>query len=108
MFQSIPLLFMLGEIKMKVKVKVKSLSCVRLFATPRTVACQAPMSMEFSRHEYWSGYPFPSPGESSWPRDQIRFLHCRQILYQLSYQEERKGNAKLFFNVYKVSVVQNE
>ena len=31
-------------------------------ATPWTVACQAPLSMEFSRQEYWSGLPFPSPG----------------------------------------------
>ena len=38
-------------------------SCVRLFATPWTVACQAPLSMGFSRHEYWSGLPFPSPGD---------------------------------------------
>ena len=38
----------------KVKVKVKSLSCVRLLATPWTVACQAPLFMEFSRPEYWS------------------------------------------------------
>jgi len=43
-------------------VKVKSLSRVRLFATPWTVAYQAPQSMEFSRQEYWSGLPFPSPG----------------------------------------------
>ena len=43
------------------KVKVKSLSCVRLFLTPWTVAHQAPPSMEFSRQEYWSGLPFPSP-----------------------------------------------
>ena len=42
--------------------KVKSLSCVRLFATPWTVAYQAPPSMGFSRQEYWSGLPFPSPG----------------------------------------------
>ena len=42
-------------------VKVKSLSRVRLFATPWTVACQAPLSMGFSRQEYWSGLPFPSP-----------------------------------------------
>ena len=34
---------------------------VRLFATPWTVACQAPPSMGFSRQEYWSGLPFPSP-----------------------------------------------
>ena len=45
------------------KVKVKSLSHVRLFATPWTVAYQAPQSMEFSRQEYWSGLPFPSPGD---------------------------------------------
>ena len=42
---------------------VKSLSRVRLFATPWTVACQAPLSMGFSRQEYWSGLPFPSPGD---------------------------------------------
>ena len=48
---------------MKVKVKVKSLSHVRLFGTPWTVAHQAPLSMGFSRQEYWSGLPFPSPGE---------------------------------------------
>ena len=40
------------------KVKVKSLSCVRLFATPWTVDHWAPQSMEFSRQEYWSGLPF--------------------------------------------------
>ena len=43
------------------KVKVKSLSRVRLFATPWTVAYQAPLSMGFSRQEYWSGLPLPSP-----------------------------------------------
>ena len=43
------------------KVKVKSLSHVRLFVTPWTVAYQAPLSMGFSRQEYWSGLPFPSP-----------------------------------------------
>ena len=47
----------------KMKVKVNSLSCVRLFATPWTVAYQAPLSMGFSRPEYWSGLPFPSPGD---------------------------------------------
>ena len=41
--------------------KVKSLSRVRLFATPWTVAYQASLSMGFSRQEYWSGLPFPSP-----------------------------------------------
>ena len=36
-------------------------SCVRLFATPWTVAQQAPLSVEFSRQEYWSGLPYPPP-----------------------------------------------
>ena len=43
--------------------KVKSLSRVRLFATPWTVTYQAPLSMGFSRREYWSGLPFPSRGD---------------------------------------------
>ena len=43
--------------------KVKSLSRVRLFATSWTVAYQAPPSVGFSRQEYWSGLPFPSPGD---------------------------------------------
>ena len=47
----------------KVKVKMKSLSRVWLFATPRTVVNQAPLSMGFSRQECWSGLPFPSPGD---------------------------------------------
>ena len=45
----------------KWKVKVKSLSPVRLLATPWTAAYQAPPSMGFSRQEYWSGVPLPSP-----------------------------------------------
>ena len=46
--------------EVKWKVKVKSLSCVRLFATPWTAAYQTPPSMGFSRQEYWSGVPLPS------------------------------------------------
>ena len=42
---------------------VKLLSRVQLFATPWTVVYQAPLSMGFSRQEYWSGLPFPSPGD---------------------------------------------
>ena len=45
----------------KSEVKVKSLSRVRLFATPWTIAHHAPQSVGFSRQEYWSGQPFPSP-----------------------------------------------
>ena len=47
----------------KWKVKVKSLSRIRLLATPWTAAYQAPPSMGFSRQEYWSGVPLPSPSE---------------------------------------------
>ena len=103
------------------RVKWKSLSHVWLFATPWTI-----QSMEFSRPEYWSGQPFPSPGDLPNPGIELRslalqvdsfpaepqgkprntgvgslsllqgifptqesnqdLLHCRQILYQLSYQ----------------------
>ena len=45
----------------------QSLSCVHLFVTPWTVACQAPLSMEFTRQEYWSGLPFTSPGDHPCP-----------------------------------------
>ena len=41
----------------------QSLSCVRLLAAPWTVVCQAPLSMEFSRQEYWSRLPFPPSGD---------------------------------------------
>ena len=47
--------------------KVKSLSRVRLFVTPWTVAYHSPQSMELSRQEYWSGLPFPSPGDLPHP-----------------------------------------
>ena len=48
---------------LKVKVKVKSLSRVWLFATPWTVTFRDHLSMGFSRQQYWSGLPFPSPGD---------------------------------------------
>ena len=51
------------RIKRAVCVCVCLLSRVRLFATPRTVARQAPLSMGFLRREYWSGLPFPPPGD---------------------------------------------
>ena len=46
-----------------IKWKRQSLSRVRLFGIPWAVVCQDPLSMEFSRQEYWSGVPFPSPGD---------------------------------------------
>ena len=55
---------------LKERKKVKLLSHVRLSAALWTVAYQAALSMEFSRQEYWSGLPFPSPGNLPKPRDQ--------------------------------------
>ena len=49
------------------KAEVKLLNCVQLFATPWTVAHQAPLSMGFSRQEYWSALPFPTPGDLPHP-----------------------------------------
>ena len=62
---------------------VKSLSRVRLFATPWTAAYQAPPSMEFFRQEYWSGLPFPSPG--LWANNSNTVMHVC-IIEQLSKQ----------------------
>ena len=52
--------------KWKVKSEVKTISHVRLLATPWTVADQAPLSLGFSRQEYWSGVPLLSPAEGGW------------------------------------------
>ena len=62
----------------KWKVKVKSLSRVQLLATPWTAAYQAPLSMGFSRQEYWSGVPLPSP--KYWQRLQNKWT--LKTLYQ--------------------------
>ena len=62
---------------------MKSLSRVRLFATPWTVAYRAPPTMGFSRQEYWSGLPFPSPGIFPTQGLNPGLLHCRRILYHL-------------------------
>ena len=66
--------------------QVKLLSRVRLFATPWTVAQQPLPSMEFSRQEYWSGLPFPSPGDLLDPGIEPGLRHCRQTLCRLSHQ----------------------
>ena len=53
---------------------------VRIFLTPWTAACQAPLSMGFSRQEYWSGWPCPPPGNLP---DLLSFVSCtsKQVLY---------------------------
>ena len=67
------------------KRKCYSLSRVRLFVTPWTVDCQASLSEEFSRQEYWSGLPFPSPGDCPNPGIEQSLPHCRQSLTALKY-----------------------
>ena len=82
-------------------VRAKSLSHIRLFVTPWTVAHQAPLSMGFSRQEYWSGLPCPPPGNLLDPEtepmspalqeDSLPLSHqgspnfCSNFMYFLSY-----------------------
>ena len=77
------------------KFVVSRFSRVKLFATPWTVAHQVPLSMEFSRQEYWSGLPFPSPGDLPKPGTEQCLLHCRQILYHLSHRETQGVNTPI-------------
>ena len=72
----------------KWKVKMKSLSHIRLLVTPKTAAYQAPPSMGFSRQEYWSGVPLPSPLYSAISPDlypQIPTLKSSQLNRTLVY-----------------------
>ena len=70
------------------------LSCVQLFVTPWTVARQAPPSMGFSRQEYWSGMPLPSPKKSQ--IDALYLFPPTLIIFLLWKKEVRKngGNSK--------------
>ena len=92
------------------KVKVKLLSRVWLFATPWTVTYQAPPSMGFSRQEYWSGWPFPPPGDlpnpgieprfpaleadtlPSEPRGKYKYLRCLLLLLLLTPTKQAWGD----------------
>ena len=59
--------------RMMLESEDKSLSCVRLFATPRAVAHQAPLCMGFSWQESWSGLPFTPPGDLPHPGINLNF-----------------------------------
>ena len=50
------------------------LSCVQLFGTLRTITRQAPLSTEFSRQDYWSGVPLPTPGDLPKPETEAAYL----------------------------------
>ena len=62
------------------------LSHVRLFVNPWTVTHQTPLSMEFFSQEYWNGLPLPPIRDLPNPGLNLGLLHCRQVLYHLSYQ----------------------
>ena len=70
---------------LKWKVKVKSPSRARLLATPRTAAYQAPSSMGFSRQEYWSGVPLPSPEVMANGIKTATFLPCHILFTSCSF-----------------------
>ena len=70
----------------RVYVHDRPLSRVQLFATSRTVACQAPLLVEFSREEDSSWLPFPFPGNLPDPGIELGLLYHSQILYHLSHQ----------------------
>ena len=59
-----------------------------ILATPWTIASQAPLSMGFSRQEYWSGLPFPSPGDLSYPRIEPRSLTLQAEFLLTELQRE--------------------
>ena len=78
--------------------KEKLLSRVQYFVTPWTEAYQAPPSMEFSRLEYWSGLPFPSPEDLPDSGIEPRSPSLQQMLYHLSHQVSplKKGRTPNF------------
>ena len=77
----------------KWKVKVKSLSCVQLLATPWTAAYQGPLPMGFSRQEYWSGVPLSSPFSpiTSWQIDLETMETVRDFIF-LGFKITADGN----------------
>ena len=85
--------------RMKGKVKVKSLSHVRLLATPWTAAYQAPPSMGFSRQEYWSGVPLPSLMSHSY--QSIKCKHYPLVLtMSCSLVRNLSQTSKLYHSLY--------
>ena len=77
-------LIILDTVKnIRINAGVQCIQSWQLFVTPWTVACQAPLSMRFSRQEYWSRLPFPSPGDLPDPGSN---LHWQVDSLPLSHQ----------------------
>ena len=89
--------FPLSLLKGSVKVLVAHLCPT--FCDPTDYSLQAPLSMEFSREEYWSGYPFHSPGDFPTQGLNLSLLHCRQIIYHLIHQRNSvfRGSMEILF-----------
>ena len=87
----------------KWKVKVKSLSHVGLLAIPWTAAYQAPPSMGFSRQEYWSGVPLPSPTTA-----QLYFFHMLARLCWKSFKLGFSSTWTVNFQMYKLDLEKAE
>ena len=85
---------------MEMEVKVKSLSHARLFATPWTAVHQAPLSMGFSRQEYWSGLLFPSPGDIQTQGSNPGLPHCRQTQADTLTSESPGSPVYLYLYLY--------
>ena len=88
----------LRSLQKKERKKEKLFSCVRLFATPWTVAYQALLSVGFSRQECWSGLPFPSPEDIPDPELNLGLPYCRQMLYHLSHQGSHEKSPNITLN----------
>ena len=81
------------EVEINLRVKVKSLSHVRLSATPWMVTYQAPQSMGFSRQEYWSGLPFPSAGDLPDPRIELTSPASQDSLLPSHQRSQQRPDA---------------
>ena len=82
-----------------------SLSCVQLFSTPWIVTCQASLFVEFSRQEYWSGYPFPTPGDLLDPGllPAGRFFTIWATMQALAQKSKYYGRTSLVAQVLRLS-----
>ena len=80
-------------------VHAQSLSSVRLFATPWTVACQVPLSMGLPRQEYWSGLPFPFPGDLPDPGTELVSLALQMDYLPLSHLKSHSVYGEMYKNI---------
>ena len=80
-------------------VHAQSLSCVRLFATPWTVACQVPLSVGLPRQEYWSVLPFASPGDLPDPGTKLASLALQVDSLPLSHLRSHSVYGEMYKNI---------